>query len=203
MKKFLVVTLFLGLFLIPALAGATVLTFDDLTQPSLGGDPITNGYGGFNWANMYYLDPDLMSYPSPSGYNAGQISGNVAFNAFARVALVTGGTFDFNGVYLTGAWNDGLNIGVRGLLGGVSVYYQEVVVSSTAPTWFDFNYSGIDQLVFESWGGTDNPNYGGTGTHFAMDNFTVNGVSVPEPSTLLLLGSGLLGIVAIGRKKII
>jgi hypothetical protein len=29
-------------------------------------------------------------------------------------------------------------------------------------------------------------------------NFIVN---VPEPTTLLLLGSGLLGLVAVGRKK--
>ena len=176
-----------------AQADVGVWTFDELPLAYGSNNPIPSGYGGLSWSNMYYLRP--AEYSPISGYMAGMVSSpHVAFNAYANPALVSdSGPFDFGGCYLTGAWRDGLNIKVDGYLGANLLYTQTVVVNSTAPTWCAFNYSGIDRLNFSSFGGVENPNYGGSGAHFAMDNFTI----VPVPGAVLL---GLLGLSAAGIK---
>lgn len=181
---------------------SATLTFDDI---SLGSEaPIPNGYGGFNWSNMYYLNSASYSIQN-SGYVRGTVSGDyVAFNAFANpgdvLAISSGDTFDFNSTYLTAAWNHDLNINVQGYLNGSLVYNQTVVVSDDASTLFNFNYLGIDQLKFVSFGGTDAGTPGG-GEHFVMDNFTYNAQAVPEPATIGLMGLGLLGFVLTRRKR--
>lgn len=182
---------------------SAMLTFDDISlEPEFA--PIPNGYGGFNWSNMYYLNSTPSIYED-SGYARGTVSGNyVAFNAFANpgdvLAISSGDTFDFNSTYLTAAWNHDLNINVQGYLNGSLVYNQTVVVSDDAPTLFNFNYLGIDQLKFVSFGGTDAGTPGG-GEHFVMDNFTYNAQAVPEPATIGLMGLGLLGFVLTRRKR--
>ena len=200
MKKLFILLVSLLMLVFVGNVSATVLTFDDLPAlPSLPTEPIAQigTYGGLTWSNYFYYGDGagINSYfgYSASGYSNGLVSGsNVAFNGFESVVSVSDGLFDFNGAYLTGAWNDGLNIDVQGWSGVTKIYDQTVVVDSTAPTWFAANYMAIDKLVFSSSGGTDH-GYGGNGTHFAMDNFTFN-QSVPEPSTCLLLCSGLVGI---------
>lgn len=185
MKK-LLMTLLVSVLLIgtTSAANAVSLTFDDL--PS--GNPIWNGYGGFNWNNMYATDAS-----TGGGYNNGAVSRpNVAYNAYANPAYIyalPGQTFDFIGAYFTGAWNEGLNIDVTGLFQGNPVFNKTIVASYYTPQWFDFNYTGIDELSFSSYGGYDADSYDpGSGNHFAMDNFNA---PVPEPSTMLL---GLLGL---------
>jgi hypothetical protein len=184
-------------------AHASTLTFDDI---SIGGH-IPDNYGGLQWGPFaFYLAPsDNMAFFADSGYDNGLVSGNfVAYNNSDQVFSVSGPTFDFNSAYLTAAWNTGLNITVTGMLGATTLYSQTVVVNTTAPTFFTFNYLGIDQLTFSSSGGVSDlfPQYGDDGHHFVIDNITINeATAVPDAgSTLAMFGLGMLGLGAIRRK---
>jgi hypothetical protein len=179
--------------LIASSAQAITLTFDDITTRYSALVP--NGYGGLNWDDFYVLYGRQPSYAN-SGYDNGTVSGDyAAFNSGAYEATVSDGLFDFNSIYLTAAWSDGLNIRVRGLNSGTVLYDNVVTVDTTGPTLFDFNYLGIDQLIFDSFGGVHNPALtNGSGEHFVMDNMTINATGVPEPSTGLLVIAALIGL---------
>jgi hypothetical protein len=174
---------------IGAVAQATVLTFDDISPvPEFADSLIPNGYGGFNWDNFYYIDG---SDPSVSftGYDNGRVSGDyVSYNGSGNPSVVSNSVFDFNSAYLTAAWNDGLSVTVEGLKSGATLYSKTVVVDTTQPTLVNFDYFGVDELRFTSFGGVE-PDYlqeKGGGTQFALDNFTFNekATSVPEPTLL-------------------
>ncbi len=171
-------------------ANATLITFDDLSDGA-----IANGYAGLNWNNFYVVNST--EEPS-SGYAAGTVSpNNVAYNAYANEAIISDGSFTLNSAYLTGAWNDGLQVEVKGYNGPTLLYDNTYTLSSTTPTLINFNYVGIDSVTFDSFGGTPNPNYNGVGEHFAMDNMTINAdnVPVPEPTTML---AGALMLLPLG-----
>jgi len=184
-------------------ANATILTFDDITEGA--GAPVSS-YGGLTWNNVsvIYAYTEIFGILD-HGYKNGVVSGDyVAFNNYGETANVTndGELFDFNGAYLTAAWNNGLNITVVGKLEGAEIYNQTVTVDIYSPTWFSFNFFGIDELEFLSSGGKSAfPNHPGS-HQFAMDNFTFNGspTPVPEPATVLLLCSGLIGIAGFRKK---
>lgn len=184
-------------------AQAAVITFDDL--PATEVDAIHNGYHGFHWGDDFmtsvaYIHKDTMP---GTGFATGVVSGNyAAFNNFATTSTISSNDlFDFNGANLTAAWNEGLLIEVTGFLNNLALFTQTVTVSTQYAQWFDFNFIGINQLSFRSWGGTaSNPDEGGE--HFVMDNFTYNestSTSVPESSSLALLLLGAAGIL-FGRK---
>jgi hypothetical protein len=189
---------------IGAVAQATVLTFDDIAPFS--GALIPNAYGGFNWDNFSYRngsDSDV----SLTGYDNGRVSGDyVSYNAFGDPALVSDSVFDFNSAYLTAAWNNGLSVTVEGLKSGATLYSKTVVVDTTQPTLVNFDYFGVDQLKFTSFGGVE-PDYlqeKGRGTQFVLDNFTFNekATSVPEPTLLpALLSIATLSAGSVLRRK--
>ncbi|MBD2576447.1 PEP-CTERM sorting domain-containing protein [Oscillatoria sp. FACHB-1406] len=184
----------------PTASTAAVLTFDDVSTTA-NAELITSNYGGFNWNNFGVVN---INHAPQSGYNKGTVSGSyTTYNAWGNPASLSSlNLFDFNGAYLTAAWNNGLSVVVEGLKNGISLYSKTVVVDTTSPTWFDFNFFGVDQLKFSSYGGI-NPGLGGSGTHFAMDNFTFNEKkSVPEPaSTLGLLALGAMGAGSMLKRK--
>lgn len=184
---------------------ASTLTFDELsTTPipgsrSPGGGAVPNGYQGLNFNNLFYVNgATTASISGGAGYGNGTVSGsNVAYNGFGNPAIVSTstGTFDFNSAYLTASFDDSLNVLVEGFSGGVSKYSETVAVNTHAATLFNFDFLGIDQLVFSS-------KPGGGGKQFALDNATFNETqtvpsqNVPEPmtvcGTLLAGGMGVL-----------
>jgi hypothetical protein len=180
-------------------AQATTLTFDTpLNDPPT--TDFLDGYGGFDWNNFGRMLS--LSWPPGFGYRNGMVSfPHVIYNLFGDPAEISRSSlFTFNSAYFTGAFNNDLNILVEGFQAGTPLFSQTIVVDVTAPTLFNFNWSGIDGLRFTSFGGVPGAPFGFGGNHFVMDNFTFNeSVSaVPTPALLpSLIGMG----VAVWRKR--
>ncbi|WP_373693608.1 SdrD B-like domain-containing protein [Limnofasciculus baicalensis] len=165
--------------------------------------PIPSNYGGLNWSGDFYYSNGTNS--PGTGYDNGRVSGDyVAFNAFAASVGVGDGLFDFQSAYLTAAWNNDLNITVEGFFNGTQQYTQTVVVDNDAPTLFEFNFVGIDQLKFTSFGGTDaDPNDIGSGEHFVLDNFTFKpGSALPGTHTVQLNSGQVVNDIDFGNKAL-
>ena len=182
----------------------TVLTFDDISTSAphnLG--VITNGYQWLNWVNLWVVNAPLNagSFGTNGDYYGMVSSSNVAFNAFGNPAEIdsVGTSFNFIGVYLTGAWNSNLNVEVQGFRGGSLMYDQIVVVAATNATLFTFDYMDIDRLYFNSFGGQNAGFPVGGGEQVAMDNFTFE--FVPEPSSFLLTTVAALMLWPLLRRK--
>jgi hypothetical protein len=203
MKRIIVAAMaFFALVILPAAGIADVITFEDLPEFTI----VPDGYHGLNWrygnggadgwralTNTYYD----ASY-GVTGYNLGVVSPDmVAYNRFGDPVSFSAvsGTLTFNSVYLTAAWRSDLAVLVEGLLGGSTIYSDNVILAlPTGPTLFTFDWSGIDTVRFTPTGGTSY--YAtGDGTHLVFDNITVQTSAVPLPPSVLLLGSGLLGLV--------
>lgn len=93
--------------------------------------------------------------------------------------------------------DDGLHVDISGYLGGSVVKSTTVVVNSSGTTQVVLDWTGIDRVLFRSYGGV-NAGYGDSGTHFVLDDMRVNeptGVPVPEPLTAAL-GLGRLALAA-------
>lgn len=182
-----------GLFAFSGLASATVLTFDDIsTGGSVVGMPA--GYGGFTW------DSNIGVYGTPQDpYNPKSAPNRVLFNYNCCVgvygesdAIVNSGTVVFNGAYFSG-YAIGGPVYFNLYDGGALVWTSGSLTPTSTPTFLASGYSGqVDKI-----GIVGNEGY------FVMDNFTFNGSSVPEPTSLLMLGSGALGLAGILRRKLV
>jgi hypothetical protein len=148
------------------------ITFDDL-PPTSGGLVVPNMYGGVMWNNFVYFDG--FHYATASGYQVASVSPvNIAFNSGGSPAVISNVVpFNLNSAMLTAAWNDNLQVNAKGYLHGALLYNQTFTLSAVAPTLINFNYRAVDQVVFTSSGGTPHPGYGGSGTHFAIDNVII------------------------------
>jgi hypothetical protein len=192
----------------PVAAQAAVINFDDLACGT--GMLIPNGYAGLDWSTFECVDGTAVSSGN-SGYNAGRVSGtNVAYNGYGYPAefVITapaGAKFNFNSVYLTGAWNDDLVVTIEAYRDAGLVSTTSHTLSATAPTLVTLNLANIDRVRMTSADGTPHPGYPGSGFHFVMDNLDVGPASVTAVPTLsewsLLLLAMVLGATALHQRR--
>jgi len=167
-----------------ASAQTELIKFDNFS-PGIPGAQIPNSYAGLQWSNFYVLNAlTENSVYGDDGYVNGMVSSpNVAYNSFGTNASISisSGSFNLNSAYLAGAWNDGLQVQAEGFVGNTLTYNNTYTVNSLGPTLINFDYLGVDEVMFISFGGTPHgyPS-NGSGTHFVMDNLSVT--LVPEPS---------------------
>ncbi|PYM12523.1 MAG: hypothetical protein DME18_11205, partial [Verrucomicrobia bacterium] len=140
-----------------------LLTFDDLL-PGL----VQNGYGRLRWNNWGVLDGSVL--PVTSGFRAGVVSpDNVAFNRYGDPASISSDTpFTLKSAYLTMALDSQagpteMHVRVQGSVGTAVTYDHTYTVINAAPTFINFDYLGVDRVVF-----VGSPDY-----IFAVDDLTV------------------------------
>lgn len=181
-------------------AHATVITFDDASSTTYY-DSLPYGYAGLNWDTFSVVNKNASGL-NPSGYLFGNVSGNYeAFNLGGGLASFSSDSpITLNSAYFTGAWYDGLTIQVKGYAGNTLAYTTSFEVSTTASKLVTFNWINIDTVSFSAYGGANTANYPGDGTHFVMDNLTIN-APVPEADAYLLTLSGILAAGMLARRR--
>jgi hypothetical protein len=184
-------------------AGSTVINFDDLPSPGTGVWDIPQGYAGLNWSFLTYEAPGLKFAPDSNGFVNGVASSpHIAVGNGGNLSTfsIASGTFTFNSVSLTAAYNDNLGISVKGSLNGATVYQDTRYVDTTIPSKLDFNWGGIDSVIMRVVSlGTPHGYPIGSGIGFAVDDIDLT--VIPEPSSYAVAGIGAAALMIIRRRK--
>ncbi|MFZ1134827.1 MAG: PEP-CTERM sorting domain-containing protein [Candidatus Korobacteraceae bacterium] len=188
---------------LPIFSYATVLTFGPLCGGSCVGTALGT-YGGFTWSGDMYAVGNTY-YDSTYGNTYGAPSGGAAYNGFGDdgTTLTSATPFTFNGADFS-SWAE---FDAYASFSSTSILIDAYDASSNligfcggglSPSSYNFltcNIPNVSMLVFHNDIGT-------AGHWWLMDDFTYNGTTTPEPGTLLMFGSGIVGLAGILRRKI-
>ena len=166
--------------------GAGVLNFDSFskgwTVTSGTVDLIGNGYFDFLAGNGLYIDMD------GSTGKAGTLSKRLAFENGVRYTL----SFDLAGDHREG--HDGVNVTIESLLNTHSIEME----SNDPFRQIVYSFIGDGNIHALTFGGIGADNIG-----LLLDNVKVeSNVPVPEPISMLLFGTGLVGLGVVGQRKL-
>lgn len=209
-----------GLLLGTALpASATTLNFDSIATPNCGAQPpdvIPGGYGGFTWDALLGVECDAdykvgwgNSYGAPSAANA-------IYNQFAATSEVISrvSQFAFDGAMVSGwtlgdqvdlAGTTAASVTVRGFLGGLggTLVGTQTLSLAGADGSAALGYLAISGIA----GSIDTLQISSPSNFWLMDDFQYHNAGtgpapVPEPTTLVLLGSGVVGLLTRRRRTV-
>ena len=184
-RKILLVTA--CLLIVSSWGWANVINFSNLPG---NGSAVPEGYAGFNWHNFYDMSGN-------SALTAALPSLSFAFNHAGTAAFSQGGsTFSFDNAWFESMGTRATALEVEGELHGKIIESKLIVVTST-PELQTFDWSGVTEVRFTPLALATNT---AAGAQFLITNLTVNAPGVPEPTTLLLLGSSL-GLVFTRLRK--
>ncbi len=190
---------------LPIYSHAAVVTFGPLCNDGCVGVQVPDGYGGFTWNGGFYVVGNDY-YDSVYGNTYGAPSGGAAYNGFGNSPLTMSSAtpFDFNGALFSSfaefdAYASFSSVTITlsaydassNLIGSVNA-----VLSPNSYNFVTGNFANVSSLVFTN----DCGNCGGL--WWLMDNFTYNASATPEPGTLVMFGSGIVGLAGILRRKI-
>lgn len=153
-----------------------------------GGDPFAPGYQGLNYANLR------------SARQATNFSNCLATDSgrpgTSSISAVTGTAFSFRSAQFASTFGNPFTLTLTGSLAGNNVFTQMVSLTNTNLANFtSSNFGAIDKVTFTGTSATSS---------FLLDNFAFAPASVtttPEPSSMALLGTGLVGLVPMFRRK--
>ena len=137
---------------------------------------------------------------------------------FGDLSSFSGGTIGFDSKYTAANSNPVDRFGEISLTNGGTTITRDIVPDPLTATWETYEYS----LGYSDWGfanegswqtflgnitaiGVNLESHTSVVEVVGFDNFNIrngNGPPVPEPSAILLLGFGLVGLLGIGKKKL-
>lgn len=138
--------------------------------------------------SMFVIDPAYYGFPYPDGFfNADYTLPNIVTITLPGSYTAVG--FDFGSLFSGGATFDVT-------LGGIGT----LTVSSTGST--QDGVLGFAGFISTTSFNTVTLSMPDAPSYDAVDNFSYGGAAIPEPASIALLGSGLLGIAGILRRRL-